>query len=76
MENIEKRKPVLSCVILFAICGLARLIEYFLIKIILKKQKSVGKMENIKYINALDDSKSPMLQWHAIRGNEERLFIY
>ncbi len=32
MKNIEKKKPVLSCVMLFAICGLARLIEYFVIK--------------------------------------------
>ncbi len=32
MKNIEKKKPVLSCVILFAICGSARIIEYFVIK--------------------------------------------
>lgn len=32
MKNIEEKKPVLSCVILFAICGAARIIEYFVIK--------------------------------------------
>ena len=32
MKNIEKKRPVLSCIILFAICGLARIIEYFVIK--------------------------------------------
>lgn len=32
MKNIEEKKPVLSCVILFAICEAARIIEYFVIK--------------------------------------------
>lgn len=32
MKDIEKKRPVLSCVILFAICGLFRIIEYFVIK--------------------------------------------
>lgn len=32
MKNIEGKKPVLSYVILFAICGVARIIEYFVIK--------------------------------------------
>lgn len=32
MKNIKKKRPVLSCIILFAICGLARIIEYFVIK--------------------------------------------
>ncbi len=32
MKKFEKKKPVLSCVILFAICGAARIIEYFVIK--------------------------------------------
>ncbi len=32
MKNIVKKKPVLSCVVIFAICGLARLIEYFVIR--------------------------------------------
>lgn len=32
MKNIERERPVLSCIILFAICGLARIIEYFVIK--------------------------------------------
>lgn len=32
MKNIEKRRRVLSCVILFVICGSARIIEYFVIK--------------------------------------------
>lgn len=32
MKNIEKKRPVLSCVILFTICSLARIIEYFWIK--------------------------------------------
>lgn len=31
MKNIEKRRPVLGCVILFAICGSVRIIEYFVI---------------------------------------------
>ncbi len=32
MGTIVKKKPILSCVIIFAICGLARLIEYFVIR--------------------------------------------
>ncbi len=32
MKNIEKKRPVLSCVILFTICSLARIIEYFWVK--------------------------------------------
>lgn len=32
MKDIGKKRPVLSCVILFAICGLFRIIEYFVIK--------------------------------------------
>ncbi len=32
MKDIEKKKPALSCVILFTICSSARIIEYFLIK--------------------------------------------
>jgi len=32
MKDIEKERPVLSCVILFTICGLFRIIEYFVIK--------------------------------------------
>lgn len=34
MGNIAKKKknPILSCVIIFSICGLARLIEYFVIR--------------------------------------------
>ncbi len=32
MKNIVKKKPILSCVVIFAICGLARLIEYFVIR--------------------------------------------
>lgn len=32
MKDIEKKRPVLSCIILFAICGTARIIEYFVIK--------------------------------------------
>ncbi len=32
MKDIEKKKPALSCVILFTICRSARIIEYFLIK--------------------------------------------
>lgn len=32
MKNMENKRPVLSCVILFTIYSLARIIEYFLIK--------------------------------------------
>lgn len=32
MGNIAKKNPILSCVIIFSICGLARLIEYFVIR--------------------------------------------
>lgn len=32
MKDIEKKRPVLSCIILFAICGVFRIIEYFVIK--------------------------------------------
>lgn len=32
MKSIEKRRPVLSCIILFVVCGSARMIEYFVIK--------------------------------------------
>lgn len=32
MEENTKKHPILSCVILFSICGLARLTEYFVIK--------------------------------------------
>ena len=32
MKNIKKKRPVLSCITLFAICGSARIIEYFVIK--------------------------------------------
>lgn len=32
MKNIKKKRPVLSCITLFTICGSARIIEYFVIK--------------------------------------------
>lgn len=32
MEKDIKEKPILSCIILFSICGLARLMEYFVIR--------------------------------------------
>ena len=32
MGNIAKKNTILSCVIIFSICGLARLIEYFVIR--------------------------------------------
>lgn len=32
MESTAKKKPLLSCLSVFAICGLARLIEYFVIR--------------------------------------------
>jgi len=32
MEKIIKEKPLLSCIIIFALCGFARLIEYFIIR--------------------------------------------
>ena len=32
MEKIIRKQPIQSCIIIFAVCGFARLIEYFLIK--------------------------------------------